>query len=120
VSGDVVRLRSALRDLDEVADYIRRQGGPARAVRFLRAADATFQRLAALPGVGARYEPDDPAFADLRYCPVLRFKKYLVFYRPIAGGIEVLRVLHGARDIAAILAGDLGGLEDEGGDEIDA
>jgi plasmid stabilization system protein ParE len=33
-----------------------------------------------------------------------RFRKYLVFYRPIPGGIEVLRVLHGSRDIAAILA----------------
>jgi toxin ParE1/3/4 len=28
---------------------------------------------------------------------------YLVFYRPVAEGIEVIRVLHGARDLEAAL-----------------
>ena len=32
-----------------------------------------------------------------------KFRKYLVFYVPIPGGIEVFRVLHGARDIDGIL-----------------
>lgn len=61
-----------------------------------------------MPGTGMRYEPDDPIFADLRVAPLSRFKKYPVFYRPMPGGIEVLRVLHGARDIRGILADDLG------------
>jgi plasmid stabilization system protein ParE len=67
VTGNVVKLLTALRDLDEAADYIRRQSGPERAIRFLREADATFQRLASMPGIGTRYAPDEPVFADLRY-----------------------------------------------------
>jgi toxin ParE1/3/4 len=47
-------------------------------------------------------------YADLRSFPVSRFRAYQVFYRPIRGGIEVLRVLHGARDIHGILAEDFG------------
>jgi toxin ParE1/3/4 len=37
----------------------------------------------------------------MRWFPVKGFPNYLVFYRPILRGIEVVRVLHGARDIAA-------------------
>lgn len=29
-------------------------------------------------------------------------KRYVVFYRPLRDGIEVLRVLHGTRDIPAV------------------
>ncbi|MBI4604738.1 MAG: type II toxin-antitoxin system RelE/ParE family toxin [Planctomycetes bacterium] len=31
------------------------------------------------------------------------FEQHLVFYRPVEDGIEVVRVLHGARDLRAIL-----------------
>ena len=72
--------------------------------RFLREVDADFQRLAAIPGNWPRYEPDDPLFEGVRFFPVSRFKNTCVFYRPIEGGIEVLRVLHGARDIQGLLA----------------
>ncbi len=82
--------------------------------RFFAEAEATFNRLASMPGLGTRYEPDEPLYADLRYFPVSRFRKYLVFYRPLPDGIEVLRVLHGARDIAGILAEELGFKDDAG------
>jgi toxin ParE1/3/4 len=70
----------------------------------LREVDATLENLAAIPGIGARYEPKDPLFEGVRVFPVSRFKKYLIFYRPIKDGIEVLRVLHGARDLEGLLA----------------
>jgi toxin ParE1/3/4 len=57
-----------------------------------------------MPGMGTQYESDESLYADLRYFPISRFRKYLVFYRPIPGGIEVLRALQGSRDIAAVLA----------------
>jgi len=72
------------------------------AERFLAAAEATFRRLAGMPGIGVPYERDDPELADLRCARVDGFVKYLVFYRPIEGGIEVLRVVYGARDLGAI------------------
>ncbi len=76
--------------------------------RFRVQTEATFGRLAASPEIGTRYEPEDPAYAELRYFPIAKFPKYLAFYRPVPDGIEVVRVLHGARDIASILENDLG------------
>lgn len=108
MSRHVVKRPQAIRDLDEVAGYLQAQSGPKRAIRFLRDADSLFDRLASMPGTGTRYEPDDPIFADLRVAPLSRFKNHLVFYRPLPGGIEVLRVLHGARNIRSILADDIG------------
>ena len=42
-----------------------------------------------MPGMGTRYQTDEPRYADLLSFPVSRFRMYLVFYRPVAGGIEV-------------------------------
>jgi toxin ParE1/3/4 len=70
-----------------------------------------------MPGLGTGYEPGEPIFADLRVAPVSRFKRYLVFYRPLAGGIEVLRVLHGARDVEGLLAEEFGVGEGDVGDQ---
>jgi len=102
------KLRPARQDLVDVFYYYARQGSLAGARRFLAQAEATFRRLARMPGIGTRYEPDEPLYAELRYFPISRFRMYLVFYRPIPGGIEVLRVLHGARDIPEILAEEFG------------
>jgi toxin ParE1/3/4 len=63
--------------------------------------------------MGTRYDAENSAFADIRFFPISRFKKYLVFYLPIAHGIEVVRVLHGARDIHGILAEEFGIEPDE-------
>ena len=76
--------------------------------RFLREAEATFRRLAEFPGTGAQYDADDPLFEGIRVSPVSRFKKDVICDRPIEGGIEVLRVLHGARDIPGLVAESLG------------
>src|SRR5687768_8070298 len=97
----VVRRPAADRDLVAIFRHYARQAGLGVADRFFAEADATFARLAGMPGIGTRYEPDAPLFADLRYFPVARFRSYIIFYRPIPGGIEVYRVLHGARDIHA-------------------
>ena len=37
---------------------------------------------------------------------VQRFDQHLIFYRPVAEGIEVIRVLHSSRDLAAVLDED--------------
>ena len=84
------------------------RGGIQVADRFFTEAELTFERLAGMPGMGNRYEPDEPLYADLRYFPISRFRMYLVFYRPIHGGIEVLRDLHGARDIHSVLIDEFG------------
>jgi toxin ParE1/3/4 len=108
MSGRADKLRPARQDLVDVFHHYAQRGEIGTARRFLKDAEATFERLASMPGLGVHYEPDDPAFADLRVSSLGRFKNHLVFYRPTPGGIEVLRVLHGARDIRGILAEDFG------------
>jgi toxin ParE1/3/4 len=103
----VRQLFAARRDLVEIVAYLAERSEPA-ARRFRVQAEATFERLAKSPGIGARYAPDDPAYAELRFFPISKFSKYLVFYRALPDGIEVVRVLHGARDIGAILAEEFG------------
>lgn len=98
----------ARRDLVEIVAYLAEHSESA-AQRFRAAAEATFLQLAKAPGIGALYEPDDPAFAGLRYCLVSTFRHYVVFYRPTDDGLEVVRVLHAARDVGAILD-----MDDEG------
>ncbi len=86
------------------------------AERFFTQAEATFKRLAAMPGMGTHYSHDHPALAGVRFFPISRFTRYIVFYRPTEDGIEIVRVLHGARDIAGILAEEFG-LSDLEGDK---
>ena len=118
----ITRRPSANRDLLDIYRYYARQAGVRVADRFFDQAEAPFARLARRPGIGTRYQPDEPHYADLRHFPVSRFRMYMVFYRPFRGGIEVLRVLHGARNIAGILAEEFGideNLGDDAGGEME-
>jgi plasmid stabilization system protein ParE len=74
--------RVAQRDLDECAEYIR-QNNPRSALRFLRAARITMERLLTMPEMGNLYESDEPELAGVRFFPVTRYRNYLVFYLPL-------------------------------------
>ena len=88
---------TAERDLDEIWLHIAAAGDLPAADRFIDRILSTCRRLAGMPGMG----PARPDLApDLRYLPVA---SYLIFYRPITGGIEVARVIHGARDVLTLL-----------------
>jgi toxin ParE1/3/4 len=101
VSRRLHRHPRALYDVEESAVYIGADN-PAAALRFLDAVEATLRLLVENPELGParRFERSD--LAGLRSFPVQGFDKHLVFYRPTERGIEVLRVLHGARDLGAI------------------
>jgi toxin ParE1/3/4 len=76
---------------------------PDAAFRFRRQAEETFKALARDPGIGAPCPITNPHLAGVRCARVRRFKNHLIFYRPVAHGIEVIRVLHAARDAINIL-----------------
>lgn len=97
----VVRPR-ADRDLTEHAQYIARDNVEV-GLRFYTAAEETFQALAALPKMGSARDYRNPRLTGLRMWRVKDFEKYLIFYRPMRDGIEVIRVLRGEQDIEAIL-----------------
>ena len=98
----VVRLRQARRDLVETAAYLGERS-PDVALRFLAAVEETLAAVADVPGIGTARRYGDPRLAGLRMLRVRSFGKYLVFYRETPDGIELVRVLHGARDIEAAL-----------------
>jgi toxin ParE1/3/4 len=103
VNGNIIIRSAAARDLEGHADYL---GGRSLAValRFADRVAETFRELAAMPGIGSLRPVANPALAGLRTWRVRDFGDYLIFYRPTDQGIEILRVLHGARDIDSILA----------------
>jgi toxin ParE1/3/4 len=96
---------AADRDADEHFIFIAGRNRPA-AERFFEALDATLTRLASMPELGERQDFHRPELARLRAWQVQGFENYIIFYRPIDRGIEVLRVLHAAQDIAAVLKND--------------
>jgi toxin ParE1/3/4 len=67
--------------------------------RFVKAVREATLKLADMPGMGARRDWQSPHLQDLRLWPVKGFENYLIIYRPLHDGIEVHRVVHGARDI---------------------
>ena len=58
--------------------------------------------LAATPGLGRLRKFRSPRLKGIRSWLVSGFDNYLIFYRAIPEGIEVLHVYHGARDIEAL------------------
>jgi len=75
------------------------------AARFLVGAEASLERLADMPEVGRPFNSDKPELAGVRVFPIRRFPRHLVFYRPLKKekGVEVIRVLHSARDLPRVL-----------------
>jgi toxin ParE1/3/4 len=82
---------AARTDLDEIWFYIAQDNVDA-ADKFIHAIVSRFPKLAAMPQLGRRREELSPR---LRSFPVGR---YVLFYRQVESGIEIARVLHGARD----------------------
>ena len=102
-----VRIRPlADRDIDGHVAYLAQEGGDAVALRFLESLEQTLRTLAGEPAVGSPRHLDDPRLEGLRARPVAGFRRVLVFYLTLDGAVEVVRVLHGARDVVPLLGED--------------
>jgi toxin ParE1/3/4 len=89
-------------DLDDHFAYLQDES-PSAAFRFLESADETFRLLSEQPRIGYLRKSAQPNLKDIRSFPVSGFPNWLVFYRPTGSGIEIVRILHGARNIPRIL-----------------
>ena len=90
--GRIQRTPRADQDLEELWFFIA-QDDPAAADRWLDTLEEKIRLLADNPLMG----PARPDIArELRYHPV---GNHLLLYRVIQGGIEIVRVVHGARDL---------------------
>lgn len=95
----VLKTPQAEEDLVEVWLYIV-QDNPRAADRFLTLVDKKCRTLARSPKMGRHRDELAP---DLRSFPL---GDYVIFYRPIESGIEVIRVLSGYRDVPELFSHD--------------
>ena len=98
----VIRREQARRDLEQAADDYFAEGGAALELRFIDVIEHTLNLIADRPAIGSLRYAHVLQRSDLRCFPAKRFE-YLVFYIEFPDRIEVLRILHGRRDIPAIL-----------------
>jgi plasmid stabilization system protein ParE len=87
----------AARDIEDLLEYIARDSVPA-ARRVRQELLAACRWLAEHPSMGHRRE--DLTDKPVRFFPVYSF---LIIYDPATTPLEIVRVLRGAQDIAAIL-----------------
>jgi toxin ParE1/3/4 len=98
----LVRRRQAVEDIDEYAAYIADRDVRA-AYRFLDKIEEIFELLARHPGIGSlRF---DGIVAGVRTWPVARFRSYVILYFVTRNGVQIVRVVRGARDIEVLLRG---------------
>lgn len=98
--GEVLLLPLARSDLREIWRYIARENSAFVADIVVTRLRATMDVLAEAPMIGRvrREYPGRPRSFAVR--------PHIIFYQPLSGrsGIEVWRVLHGARDLREIMA----------------
>ncbi len=87
--------KKAAADLQAIGDYLSEQNLRA-AERLLNDLEDHFTLLAENTKLG-RARPE--IGRDLRYFPV---RNYLIFYRPLASGVEIVRVVYGGRNLQAL------------------
>lgn len=88
----------AVDDLEEIVNYIA-QDNVVAADEVRRDILDTAESLGEQPGLGIRPRFSAPRFADTRFLPSLQYPTYLLFYRELSEEVEVLRILHGARNL---------------------
>ena len=88
----------ASEDLTEIWSYIA-DDSLANADSFIDKLYETMQVLSRQPGSGRHREEIAPGIQSFP------FGRYIIFYRAVTSGIEIVRVLHGARDIENIFEG---------------
>jgi toxin ParE1/3/4 len=94
---NISRTSEAARDLSRIWRHIA-QDNLSAAENWLTKVDGKLRLLSQFPGIGARRE--ELGDAMLSY----PFGHYLIFYRRTTDGIEIIRVLHGARDMRRLFA----------------
>jgi plasmid stabilization system protein ParE len=79
---------------------------PEVAVRFRDAVRLTVQSLLQHPLVGPRFHSNNPQLQNLRTWPVAGFEAIRIYYLLEQDTLQVLRILHGKRDVKRIVEGE--------------
>ena len=99
MSLKVVLRMQAVEDEDAIFTYLQKQS-PRAAARFQEAYQDALRAILKNPLDGHHFPGEREG---LRYLRPAGFKNYFVIYRMHFTAVEVLRILHGARDFEAAL-----------------
>lgn len=106
----VVWVSVAEQDLGEAYRYIA-SGSPEAAERFFEAVHASVEVLRRAPELGRARQFRASEAAGVRSWAVAGFPSYLVLYRVSDDRLEIVRLLHGARDLPSLVREEAPGLE---------
>ena len=87
----------ALADLENISDFIAADD-PDAASRMIEEFFSAFDQLASWPRSG--HFRADLTEREVRFWPV---RSYLVVYRELADGVQIVAILHASRDIPSVL-----------------
>ena len=88
--------------MDEALDHYMNTGEAHAALGFIDELERAYRHIAQYPASGSSRYASELDVPGLRSWPLRRYP-YVVFYRAQGGHIDVWRVLHGRREIAAWL-----------------
>jgi toxin ParE1/3/4 len=90
----------AQRDLNAIAEYIAIEGSVERAIRVLKDLRSAFRKLSDMPGMG--HYREDLLDKRFRFWSVY---SYVIAYRWNVEPIQIIAIVHGARDLHAFFGG---------------
>jgi toxin ParE1/3/4 len=102
----VSQRRRARQDILALVTYIAADNAKAAAALYDAYERVIATTLAEMPDIGRPYRSAEAGLQGVRAVSLGRFRSYLVFYRRRDDEVEVLRVLHGARDLHSILSAE--------------
>jgi toxin ParE1/3/4 len=85
----------ARQNIKDIGLYLEERNAVA-ARRFVQAFEQTSEMLCRNPELGERLHADPTG--QIRYRTISGFTNYLIFYRRVDNVLEIIRILHGARD----------------------
>ena len=94
---------AAAADILEQADWYVAQSGEALAKRWENAVTAAVLRVVSRRAAGTPCRFQSPELRGVRRTTISGFPKHLLFYRVEEGAIQILRIVHGARDLERLL-----------------
>lgn len=101
--SSVTKTQQAVVDIIEAAEFISEDSLDS-ALRFVDAVQETLGFIAKSPEIGTLCSFSAREATGMRVWQVKGFSNYLLFYRSVNNTIELVRLIHGARDIHTILS----------------
>lgn len=90
-------------DIEAIVDYLLVERPPS-AKDFVSTLQNTFDLLAENPKIGATRQYRQKTLSGMRMFPMKQFSAYLIFYLHNDQTLDVVRVLHGSKDISALFS----------------